>query len=679
MLRIALLGDLAVELDGAPLSPPPGRRARTLLGWLALHPGLHPRARLAARFWPDVMDASARASLRVALTEVRSALGPGATWLQAGREHAGLRADVEVDVLVLRRRLEAGEVEAALEAAEAGELLADLAGDWVEEARTAHRERVVWALEALADRREAEGDLAGAIRLGRRACALDGLAEAPARSLMRRLAAAGERGAALAAFERLRSDLADGVQAVPSPATRALAAELRHADGAAGELPELRELALSHWEEAVGRAAPGSRDRLVALVALGEARMEAGRAPDARSALTDAAELARRLRDGPLLARAALAAAGLGVTVLDDDAPLAALFEEALAALPAGDPARPELLARLAIARAYAPDRAATARIAAAAVEEARRGGDARALARALGALHVGHWHPDGLAARRRAATEMLAAAEAGGDRESALQARHWLALDTLEAGDVAAFDVAVEAYAAACRALPLPAFSWYVPLWRATRATMAGDAELARRLAGEARERGAAAGDRNAELFWRIQIGTLALLGGRAGDLDTSWFEDHARRSPAGAAWWPVVAWLFASRGRLGEARAIVDRLRPDGFAAVPQDTNRLSALHELAEACALTGDAGAAADVHAVLVPYAGRVVVAARGAQASAPVEHALALAAATAGHAAAAVRHRDAALRHAERAGAGLWARRAREALPQAPRETEGTVT
>src|SRR4051812_19053313 len=67
MLRLWVCGRLAAELDGEPVGVPSGDRARALLGWLALHPGTHPRAALAARLWPDVPEASARASLRTAV------------------------------------------------------------------------------------------------------------------------------------------------------------------------------------------------------------------------------------------------------------------------------------------------------------------------------------------------------------------------------------------------------------------------------------------------------------------------------------------------------------------------------------------------------------------------------------------------------------------------------------
>ena len=71
-----MLGELAIELDGTALEPPPSKRARALLGWLALDRRMHARSGLAARFWPDVLDESARTSLRSALSALRRALGP---------------------------------------------------------------------------------------------------------------------------------------------------------------------------------------------------------------------------------------------------------------------------------------------------------------------------------------------------------------------------------------------------------------------------------------------------------------------------------------------------------------------------------------------------------------------------------------------------------------------------
>src|SRR4051794_24242991 len=200
MLRVRLLGTVGAELDGRHIEPPPSRRAWALLAWLALHPGGHDRGTLAARFWPDVLDASARASLRSAVWALRRALGPGAeAQLVATRERVGLdpAAGLSVDALEFEALLAGGRPAEALALGD-GELLAGLPDEWAAQAREAHRERVLEAHEALA----AAGDAAAALRHTRAQVALDPLGEESHRRLMRRLVAAGDRPAALAVYAR---------------------------------------------------------------------------------------------------------------------------------------------------------------------------------------------------------------------------------------------------------------------------------------------------------------------------------------------------------------------------------------------------------------------------------------------------------------------------------------------
>ena len=94
MLRVRLLGDLTLEVDGGAIDLPASRRARSLLGWLALERRMHARSALAARFWPDVLDESARTSLRSALSALRRALGPdGERYVIATRDDVGLAGE----------------------------------------------------------------------------------------------------------------------------------------------------------------------------------------------------------------------------------------------------------------------------------------------------------------------------------------------------------------------------------------------------------------------------------------------------------------------------------------------------------------------------------------------------------------------------------------------------------
>ena len=229
MLRVRILGPMRVELDGRAIEPPAKRGAWSLLAYLAIHPGPHRRGDVAARFWPDVLDSSARQSLRSAVWALRRALGPGGRLVVTTREEISLdRTDgLWVDVLELEQRLAEGQLQDALALGE-GELLAGFDEEWALEARAAHRDRISEAFEALAVKAERDGHHEIAVRLTRREVALDRLDEAAHRRLMTRLAAAGDRSGALSEYELLRERLRRELGIVPSAPTRALADELRH-------------------------------------------------------------------------------------------------------------------------------------------------------------------------------------------------------------------------------------------------------------------------------------------------------------------------------------------------------------------------------------------------------------------------------------------------------------------
>jgi DNA-binding SARP family transcriptional activator len=234
-LCVRLLGGLELEVDGEALPPPVGRPARALLAWLALHAGEQPRSAVAAALWPDVLDSSARASLRTALSAVRRSLGPAAGALRADRERVGLGDGALVDVLEFDRLLDAGEPEAALALAR-GDLVPDLDDDWVLRARDRHRDRCGAALAALA---RAAADPGEALAWLRRRAELDPFDEAAHRDLMSALAAAGEAASALAVYDRLRARMRRELGLVPAAATRDLAAALRAGPAEPAEQPPL--------------------------------------------------------------------------------------------------------------------------------------------------------------------------------------------------------------------------------------------------------------------------------------------------------------------------------------------------------------------------------------------------------------------------------------------------------
>jgi DNA-binding SARP family transcriptional activator len=257
MLRIRLLGALELEADGRKIEPPSGRPARGLLSWLALHPGMYARSRVAGALWPDVLDATARASLRGALTALRAALGPAASAVVATRDQIGLAPEVWVDTVELDELIACGRFAEAVEL-HRGDLLPGLDQDWVVEAREERRARLAETLARLADAEEERGDVEAAVRRTRELVAIDPLSEEAQRGLMRRLSATGDRAAALSSFERFRERLRTELAIAPAAATRELAERIRRGEVersvAAAEPPPIPPpLASRHRSAFVGR------------------------------------------------------------------------------------------------------------------------------------------------------------------------------------------------------------------------------------------------------------------------------------------------------------------------------------------------------------------------------------------------------------------------------------------
>jgi DNA-binding SARP family transcriptional activator/tetratricopeptide (TPR) repeat protein len=255
MLEVRLAGGLALRADEDDIAPPASKRARAVLAYLALNPGPQHRGRLAARFWPDVLDESARASLRVALTELRQSLGPAAGSVLATRDTVALDGpDLVVDTREFQRALDQGDPLRALEACSAP-ILDGFDDEWALEARDEHAHRLAEALEqaaVLAD------DPAETVRLTRAQVALDPLAEGPNRRLIERLAATGDRAAALSAGRQFAERLRTQMGIAPSRATRALLDDLRRGEPALVLPPP--SLTRGYETEFVGRR--GELDRL---------------------------------------------------------------------------------------------------------------------------------------------------------------------------------------------------------------------------------------------------------------------------------------------------------------------------------------------------------------------------------------------------------------------------------
>ena len=102
LLRVSVLGNLAVSRHRAKMQLPPSKKTRALLAYLAVTDRPHSRDRLCAMFWPVPDDP--RAALRWSLTRLRPLIDePDCRRIVADRESAGLDLDRDtVDILSLR-------------------------------------------------------------------------------------------------------------------------------------------------------------------------------------------------------------------------------------------------------------------------------------------------------------------------------------------------------------------------------------------------------------------------------------------------------------------------------------------------------------------------------------------------------------------------------------------------
>jgi DNA-binding SARP family transcriptional activator/tetratricopeptide (TPR) repeat protein len=394
-----------------------------------------------------------------------------------------------------------------------------------------------------------------------------------------------------------------------------------------GEVAARRAMDMLAWEDAAGHVEralrtasprelePGHRSRLLLL--LGEARGRAGAVEQAGQAFAEVVAVARQLGSGELLAQAALGAGGVGVTIVEVDTDLVALLEEALAALGDTNPGlRARLLSRLATELYYTGEsgrdrgRALTAD----AVAMARRGEDVETLAETLAGRRVALWDPRHLEARLEVDAELI---ELGArHREAELRGRHWRFVDLAELGDMTEARAELDRYEALANELRMPAFTWYVPLWRAALAIFEGRYDEGQMLADEALAAGRRAEDANAEIFHVIQSGAIFIDQERFAEFPVpATVYERLESAEASVAWMTGMAWGMAVTDRPDEAQELLARVCDDELAALPWDANRPACLAELAEAACALGELGFAAAIERALEPWADRNLANAR----------------------------------------------------------------
>jgi DNA-binding SARP family transcriptional activator len=226
-LCVWLLGPFQVTVAGEVVTGFATDKGRALLAYLMVERDRpHRREALAGLLWPDYPEEAARASLRVALANVRQVIGdrdaPEKGYLEVSRQTIQFNGESDTwsDVATFE-----ASVETATAADESGDpsaierleqAVALYRGDFLEGFTVADSEpfehwalltreglerRALRALGRLVNQYEASGELGRALELAWRQVEMDPWRETAQCRLLRLLARAGQRGAAVAQYE----------------------------------------------------------------------------------------------------------------------------------------------------------------------------------------------------------------------------------------------------------------------------------------------------------------------------------------------------------------------------------------------------------------------------------------------------------------------------------------------
>ena len=251
-LVLRFLGGFDARLADQPLHGFRSVKNEALLAYLALSADrAHTRAALAGLLWPEAAEDAARRNLRQALFQLRGVLGAAASALVAEQtsvrfDATAVWSDATAFTAILRacdRHQHASLSSCSTCMTRYADAVALYQGDflhglfiddsppleeWILLQREWFHTRVMAMLDTLCLWHETQGDFAAAHRCAQRQLQLDPLREEAHRRVIRALALAGQRSAALAAYEACWRVLEKELGVPPSPETEALAAQIRN-------------------------------------------------------------------------------------------------------------------------------------------------------------------------------------------------------------------------------------------------------------------------------------------------------------------------------------------------------------------------------------------------------------------------------------------------------------------
>jgi predicted ATPase/DNA-binding SARP family transcriptional activator/Flp pilus assembly protein TadD len=243
-LELSFLGPFQVKLDGVPVTSFEADKVRGLLAYLAVESNRpHRREQLAALFWPGWPDASARTSLRNALSNLRKAIGDETAeppflvitreTIQFNSESSYILDTLEIEQLTKDSQATAEQLQTTLESYRGGFLegftLKDCPAfdDWSLIIQERVQQQVSVLLSRLTELYEYDKAYDRAIACVRRRLELEPWQEEAHRQLMRLLSLNGQRSAALAQFEACKRSLKSELGVEPSDETVRLYERIR--------------------------------------------------------------------------------------------------------------------------------------------------------------------------------------------------------------------------------------------------------------------------------------------------------------------------------------------------------------------------------------------------------------------------------------------------------------------
>ena len=242
------------------------------------------------------------------------------------------------------------------------------------------------------------------------------------------------------------------------------------------------------------------------------------------------------------------------------------------------------------------------------AVEIARRLGDPRTLAYAIGGTYSAFSWPRDIDEWLAMAKEVLELAAEIGDKEQTFFA-HFMAMGAyMVTGEIRIADREYESMTRAAQDLRQPAQLWMASVAEAMRDTFAGRLGRAEEVVQHAAELGSAAQGLDATYYYAMNLLAWALRReqGRLEEVEAP-LETYVKEYPGAFIFRSVLTSVYAELGREGRARGELDRLATGDFAELDTHSEWFLGASVLADVCANLEDAERAESLYPVLLPHA------------------------------------------------------------------------